>query len=107
VEVSFSSASYDLGPKKQAYLRNGVREYVVFRVDDEAVDWFRLHDGAYHRLVPSAGGVLESVVFPGLWLDTAALVAGRLDQLLDVLDQGLRSAEHAAFVAHLGTPASR
>ncbi len=31
VEVAASSASYDLHPKKEAYRRNGVREYVVWR----------------------------------------------------------------------------
>lgn len=107
VEVSHSSASYDLGPKKHVYLRNGVQEYVVFRVDDSAVDWFSLREGTYQRLVPGSGDVFRSIVFPGLWLDPVALVAGRLDGLLDTLDLGLRSPEHAAFVARLGTLAAR
>jgi Uma2 family endonuclease len=38
VEVSASSATYDLHVKKEAYRRNGVREYVVWRVLDEAID---------------------------------------------------------------------
>src|SRR5208337_2822339 len=33
-EVASSSASYDLGVKLQVYRRNGVREYVVWRVLD-------------------------------------------------------------------------
>jgi len=47
VEVAVSSASYDLHDKKEAYRRNGVREYVVWRVEDEAIDWFRLHGGLF------------------------------------------------------------
>ena len=41
-EVAASSVSIDLGKKKLAYRRNGVREYVVWRVLDEIVDWFAL-----------------------------------------------------------------
>lgn len=100
-EVSSSSASYDLGVKKDAYRRNGVQEYVVWRVLDNAIDWFTLDDGTFARLVPSADGLLRSVVFPGLWLDTDSLLADRTDRLLDVLQQGLSSPEHAEFVQHL------
>jgi Uma2 family endonuclease len=42
VEVAASSASYDLHDKLEAYRRTGVREYVVWRVLDRAIDWFRL-----------------------------------------------------------------
>ena len=44
VEVSASSASYDLHDKKEIYRRNDVREYLVWRVLDDAFDWFRLVD---------------------------------------------------------------
>src|SRR5437763_6324068 len=47
VEVAVSSASYDLHDKLRAYRRTGVREYVVWRVEDRAIDWFRLREGAY------------------------------------------------------------
>ena len=39
-EVAASSASIDLDSKLRVYLRNDVREYVVWRVLDEAIDWF-------------------------------------------------------------------
>jgi Uma2 family endonuclease len=45
VEIAASSVSYDLHEKKEAYRRNGVREYVVWRVLDNAIDWLRLRDG--------------------------------------------------------------
>ena len=38
VEVAASSVSYDLHNEKEAYRRNGVREYVVWRVQDKAID---------------------------------------------------------------------
>ena len=41
------------------------------------------------------------VVFPGLWLDGAALLAGDMVRVLAKLDEGLRSPEHQTFVAKL------
>ena len=48
-EVTASTVSIDLGPKKHVYRRNGVREYVVWRVLDQAIDWFALRHGQYAR----------------------------------------------------------
>src|SRR5262249_47488776 len=73
-EVSASSVSYDLPKKRNASRRNGVREYVVWRVLDREVDWFVLREGRYEHLAASPAGVYQSEVFPGLWLDAAALV---------------------------------
>ena len=39
-EISVTSESYDLHDKLRAYQRNGVREYLVWRVWDSAIDWF-------------------------------------------------------------------
>lgn len=97
-EVTSSRASYDLHTKLHAYRRNGVREYVVWRVLDREIDWFVWRDGEYERLDPEAAGVLRSEAFPGLWLDPVALLSGEVATALAVLDQGLATAEHAAFV---------
>jgi Uma2 family endonuclease len=102
LEVAASSASYDLHGKQGAYLRNGVREYVVWRVLEGAVDWFVLREGVYERLSPDDAGVLRSEVLPGLWLDAAALLRGDLAEVLGVLQRGLASPEHALFVRRLG-----
>jgi hypothetical protein len=104
-EVAASSVSYDLNAKLNVYRRNGVREYVVWRVLNQEVDWFVLRDSQYERQPPDAQGLLRSVVFPGLWLDPAALLRGDMATVLAVLQQGLASAEHAAFAAHLNPPA--
>jgi Uma2 family endonuclease len=101
-EVASSSASYDLNTKLDAYRRNGVQEYIVWRVLDQQIDWFVLRGGRYERLEPDDRGVMHSLVFPGLWLDTAALLRGDLAGTLQVLDEGLSTAEHAAFVTRLG-----
>jgi Uma2 family endonuclease len=100
-EVAASSVSLDLGAKLEAYRRNGVCEYVVWRVLDRAIDWFALRQGNYDRLTPGADGIVRSQVFPGLWLDAEALLAGNLLRVYEVLQQGAATAEHAVFVAKL------
>jgi Uma2 family endonuclease len=107
VEVAASSASFDLHTKLRVYRRNEVREYVVWRVLDGAIDWFILRQGAYAPLPLSAAGFYQSEVFPGLWLDPAALGRGDLAAVLQVLEQGIASPEHAAFVARLQQAASQ
>jgi Uma2 family endonuclease len=92
--------------KRRLYQNHGVREYVVWRVLDGEIDWFVLRDGAFVRLPLDASGRYRSEVFPGLWLDPAALVAGD-PAILAVLHQGLASPEHAAFVARLAQQAAQ
>ena len=87
-------------PKKNVYRRNGVLEYVVWRVHDGAVDWFVLEDGEYATLTPAAG-VVESRRFPGLRLAAGALLAGEVAAVLAELRRGLDSPAHAAFSAGL------
>ena len=99
--MAASSASIDLNAKFRLYLRNGVREYIVWRVLDGAVDWFVLRGDRYEPLSLGADGLLKSEVFPGLWLDPQALLAGNLQRVLDAVQAGVRSPEHAAFVAKL------
>jgi hypothetical protein len=92
---------YDLHDKLRAYQRNGVCEYVVWRVWDRAIDWFVLREGRYERLPLNSSGHYQSEVFPGLWLDPAALVRGDLAHVMTVLQQGLASPEHAGFAGRL------
>jgi len=97
-EISASSASYDLGDKLKVYRRTGVREYVVWRTWDRAIDWFVLRDGKFELQKPDAAGLHKSEVFPGLWLDPAALLAGEGMRVMEILQQGIATAEHARFV---------
>ncbi len=99
-EIASSSASYDVGAKLKVYRRNGVREYVVYRVLDGAIDWYVLRGESFEKLSPDSG-ILKSEMFPGLWLDDAAFVGGDLARVLDVLGEGLATAEHAAWVREL------
>jgi len=100
LEIAASSASYDLHEKLNAYRRNGVREYIVWRVWDAAIDWFIQCGGRFERLAP-VDGIYKSAVFPGLWLDAAAVLRGDLAAALQVLQQGLASPEHAEFLRNV------
>lgn len=106
-EVASSSVSFDLNAKLQVYRRNGVCEYVVWRVLDREIDWFLLRTGRYERQNPDPQGLLRSAIFPGLWLDVAALIRGDLSSVLATLRRGLASPEHDVFMARLNPkPAS-
>jgi hypothetical protein len=100
-EISASSASYDLNVKFNVYRRNGVKEYVVWRVLDEAVDWFMLRGSEYERQLPDSNGMLKSEQFPGLWVNPEHLVQQNMELVLKTLDRGLASADHQAFVKKL------
>jgi Uma2 family endonuclease len=105
-EIAASSASYDLNVKLNAYRRNGIQEYLVWRTFDDAIDWFALHGGNYERLSTGGDGIVRSEVFPGLWLHPVALMSGDSQALISAVQQGLASPEHAAFVARLRSAAS-
>lgn len=102
-EVAASSASYDLGDKKKAYRRNGVQEYIVWQMFENKLDWFILQNDEYVSLTPDGDGVLRSRVFPGLWLAVDALLAGEMIVVLSILQQGLQSSEHKAFLQKLAS----
>lgn len=88
-EVSASSVSYDLHVKREIYCRAGVREYLVWRVDDREIDWHVLCGGGYELLRTGPDGLLRSEVFPGLWLDPDALLRGDGLRLIEALQSRL------------------
>jgi hypothetical protein len=101
VEVAHASRYTDLGPKFDDYERVGVLEYVVRSIEPDEVLWFVLRKGRFVDLEPGPDGIYRSAVFPGLWLDPQALLAGDTRRLRAVLDLGCATPEHAAFVAQL------
>lgn len=90
-EIAASSANYDLHEKLEAYRRNKVQEYIVWRTWDRAIDWFKLQDGKYVLQTPDSQGVIKSSVFPGLWLDVPAMLIADRVRVLNVAQQGLAS----------------
>ncbi len=101
VEVAGSSASYDLHSKLNAYQHNGVQEYVVWQIYENRIDWFQLVEGKYAVLSPDEDGIIKSRVFPGLHLDVDSLLAGDMGAVVAVLQKGLQTETHAAFVQRL------
>lgn len=100
-EVCVSNTAYDLHQKLEVYQEAGVREYLAVLMREREVRWHRLREGRFEVVPAPADGIYRSEGFAGLWLDAAALLAGDLARVLAVLNDGLRSPEHTAFVAQL------
>jgi Uma2 family endonuclease len=101
VEISASSASYDLHDKLEIYQRAGVPEYLVLQIYERKTTWFSLASGKYTEIAPDENGLIKSRVFPGLYFHPEKFWAGDLAGLLAVLQEGLASVEHAEFVKQL------
>ena len=101
VEVAHSTRYNDLGPKFDDYEQAGVLEYVVRALEPDEVIWYSLQAGRLVELTPDGDGLYRSRVFPGLWLDPQALLARDTRRLRAVVEQGVATPEHAAFVARL------
>ncbi len=100
-EICLSSAAYDLHQKLKLYEKAGVQEYLAVLMYEQQIRWHCLGESGYELLEPTRNLVWKSSVFPGLWLDSKALLAGDSAKLLRTLNRGLRSPEHAAFVKKL------
>lgn len=106
-DVSDNPIKESVPLKVDVYARHDVKEYLVWRTEDAAIDWF-VHDGTqFQRTAPDPDGIIRSRVFPGLWIDTIAMLSDDGSKLLATLDRGLASPEHADFVARLRESADR
>ncbi|NOK60580.1 MAG: Uma2 family endonuclease [Chloroflexi bacterium AL-W] len=101
VEIAGSSAAIDVHDKKQIYRRNGVQEYLVWRVYDRQIDWWELYECDYRPLSVDQQGMVQSCVFPGLCLVVAELLQGNIAAVLATLQKGMQTPEHMAFVKRL------
>ena len=91
VEISYSSQSYDLGPKLAADRSAGLREYITVLLQEQRVEW-RVLSGTRCRLLHSGK---DGICVPRTskdcgWLDTGALfpTADR-QRLFAAIDRGL------------------
>jgi Uma2 family endonuclease len=105
VEVSHSTTSIDLHSKRRDYQRAGVLEYIVVCLGDRCVRWFDLENDRERSLDES--GVLKCTTFPGLWLDTRALLERDPSRLVATVKKGLKTAEHREFVKRLAAERRR
>ncbi len=80
----------------------------MWRAYDEAIDWFILTKGKFAPLTADpADSLLKSRTFPGLWLDSVAMLGNDLPAVLAALTRGLESPEHKAFVTKLAAKKSK
>jgi Uma2 family endonuclease len=106
-EVAASSVNFDLHEKKDVYRRHGVQEYLVWRTEDAAIDWFSLEADDYVSIAPKEDGTLSSKIFPGLCLRPSSLLSADLPALFALLDNTTGTPEHADFInrlAHAAPP---
>jgi hypothetical protein len=76
-----------------------VQEYLVVLLEEREVRWLRRVAGTFEPL--DQQGVVRSITFPGLVLNTPALLCGNLAQVLAALELGIQSPEHGEFVMQL------
>jgi Uma2 family endonuclease len=100
-EIAVSSRAIDMYGKRDDYEQAGVQEYLVLCVEEQELRWFHFHSG--REIKPTAEGIYCSRVFPGLWIDGRALLARDSGRIAEVIQQGLASRQHAAFVKRLET----
>ena len=99
-EVAHNGRSIDFHRKRDRYATGGVTEYVVVNLHDKHVSWFHLR--SHQEFTADAGGLFRSRLFPGLWLNSIALLAGDMASLAAAAKEGLAAPEHAAFLQQLG-----
>lgn len=100
-EVSVSSVALDRGPKLRTYERHGVKEYLIWRVDDEILEWYRRSNDQFELVPADAEGIIRSSVFPGLWLNCSAMLQRKGLDVMKTLNAGLADAKHAEFLQRL------
>jgi Uma2 family endonuclease len=101
VEISESSTAYDFGPKLALYQRAGVREYITLDTSSKQITWRVLTGGSYRRRSRGIDWIYRSKAFPGLWLDPRHIWSCEGRSMLAVLQKGIDSEEHRAFVARM------
>jgi Uma2 family endonuclease len=98
-EVAYSSRAIDMNQKRQDYRQAGVLEYLVLCIEEQELHWFDFEKSRPIR--PSRDGIARSRIFPGLWIDVLALLDQNAPRLIKVVQQGVASRAHAAFVRRL------
>jgi Uma2 family endonuclease len=101
-EIARATRHYDLNRKKADYERAGVKEYLVIELEPNRIHWFVRRGDRFEELRRGRDGIYRSKVFPGLWLDAEALFLMDRTRRDEVLEQGIQSPSHAAFIARLG-----
>ena len=78
-----------------------MQEYIVWNSGERSLSWFTLHSDQYITLEPDEFSIIRSQVFPGLWLNVDAFVAGDLTAVYQTLQSGIADEAHQRFVEKL------
>jgi Uma2 family endonuclease len=101
VEIAASSVSIDTHKKLEAYRRNGVKEYIIWLVEENEIRWLVLRGGGFVTLAPDADGLLRSEALPGLVMDPLALLVGDLQKMSEDQARQRGTEAHNRFVEAL------
>jgi hypothetical protein len=85
--------------KRADYAEFGVLEYLVLDLQRQQLHWFDLQRD--EELRAANDGIMRMQTTPGLWIDAAAVLARDYHRMIAIVDEGLASGEHAAFVKKL------
>ncbi len=97
IEIAASSASYDLYEKKDLYERLGVREYLVWRTEERAIDVFEMRGNSFQRVDLRPEDQWKSRVFAGLVIDLPAIVKLDYETAYRTLESSIALPEHQEF----------
>jgi hypothetical protein len=97
--IAHSGHAIDLHDKRREYQQYGAREYIVLSLRDRKFHWFDMESDRPIDADPD--GIVRGRTFPGLWMDPAAVLTKNYQRLMEVLQQGLATPEHAEFVKRL------
>ena len=103
-EVRWAVEAVDLRGKLGVYARRGLGEHLIVLPGGRPAEarWMTRLGNALVEMHPDpADGLLKSRVFPGLWLDADALLAGDLARLAAAVERGCATEEHAAFARRI------
>jgi Uma2 family endonuclease len=99
LEIAHSSRAIDLHLKRHDYERYDVLEYLVLCLQERQIRWFDLREK--RELSADAERILRIRTFPGLWIDHDAVVTKDIQRAIGVLERGLATPDHEAFVKEL------
>ena len=81
-EISASSVGIDETSKFDKYQTSGCKEYIVWKTEENEIVWYKSMSGNYEKIVP-VNGMLKSEEFPGLHIDTHALLTYNIQRAMD------------------------
>jgi Putative restriction endonuclease len=98
VEVTASVRNKVFRRRLRVYEQSDVREFLVVTGNPRDTALYSRENGRFERVSPACDGSYGSRVFPGLWLDPAALFSDDWNEMLACLDRGMATEAYTAFV---------